>query len=214
MNWSDFQLVKLTARIEAEEWFQLSSGTAYLNQTEADWKRTGRGPTKLEIEMTYKKQGCEIAISMDGIQYVIRLNKPWIYARRSRRSKDTEKTMKNVRELYSAAIKNLNEKEQQAKDAAEEAEQAELVRQQLAKYLGVTIKQTQKNSYSYNGADYIFQASRNFGIGFREGNDGRMEVTQMKGYFKDDQLKKLIAFMCECPQVMADRLLSGKKGER
>ena len=221
MNYEDFTIVKLKAALEQEEWFKLANGTCVLDVPKSGFINNNRKPAKAEIDVEYLDVKCKFIAQMKnnfvGGQILVRLTYPNYCWRKTQRATGVEKVVCKIQDGFLEATDKIEEYTiQHAKEIRrEKIEQGHIM--DIAKATGVPCKQEAK----WDSTILTFRMSKNFAIEFYplsgkthlgklKPEEHKYNVRSVSGHFSLEQLKKLINFSTECPEAIADRLISGK----
>lgn len=211
MIYNDFRIIQMKTALEQEEWFKLSNGSVEVNLTESSWTSQGYVGTCNEAILTifYKGVECKVFISDHRGKILTRVQFPdYYYQRRVQKTANISKAIRNIRETLIECTGVID------KELVKQAEKERIriiqlaQREDIINKLGVAILPEKNDVYSL-----CFKMSKDHKLLFYfvgEPGEEKFYVHILDGGYGIESIKRLINYLSECPEAVADRLLNGK----
>jgi len=190
------ELQQLQDIVEKQDWFKLSDGQFifYANSS-------------TNIQLTYTSHTISIFVTRDCRGFFKISFGSHKYGRKhSRRPKTVDAACEAIRGMYSESIERVDEQIIQQQEEETRIQRLKDHQKEVVKSFGIPIE-----SHSFDV--YTFRASKNYKLTFDEiqpSDEHGFGISEIDGLFSKDQIQKLAAFLIECPQIAADRLINGK----
>jgi len=213
MNYEDHPIIKLKEIVEQEDWFKLADGKFVPSASKQEFQQRGWKPNVGTLKCKYLDEECRFEARMFNGKIRVDIGSPRYTCCRATKVKDPEKAADKMRMLMGEAITKIEKLKEEERIAKEEKQKFLAKRKVAENAFGLPLKF--EHPYSQDYATY--HLSKKFRLGFqidvdKETSDfGQCGEVRIHGHFSLDQVKKLVDFLAECPQAVADRILQGKR---